>query len=162
MLIGALSNIRSLFNVGSIFRTADALGVDRLILGGYTGYPPRKEIAKTALGAQQWVAWERAWNLPKRLRELKHEGFIIVGLENNIPGTTALENFSIPASLVLVVGNEMRGLSPAVKKEVDSVVAIPMKGKKESLNVAVAFGIAAYYVTMRHSFSLDRRGGGFV
>lgn len=160
MIIVALSNIRSLFNVGSIFRTADAFGIDSLILGGYTGYPPRKEITKTALGAERWVPWERVYHIPRKLRALKEEGFTIIGLENNIsPQTIPLQQFIPPRLTVLVLGNEVRGLSPAVQKEIDTFVAIPMVGKKESLNVAVAFGIAAWHVTMKQTYSMVQMGG---
>lgn len=147
MFIVALSNIRSLLNVGSIFRTADAFGIHSLILGGYTGYPPRKEIAKTALGAQQWIHWEHVVQLPRRLGQLKREGYLIAGLENNIKGAVLLSEFTPPSPLVLVLGNEVRGISEAVKKEIDLFVSIPMVGKKESLNVAVAFGVAAYVIS---------------
>lgn len=147
MFYVALSNIRSLHNVGSIFRTADALSIDRVILGGYTGYPPRKEIAKTALGAQDWVPWERQYQLASYIRKLKGNGFSAVGLENNRKDTISLSDFVPTFPLVLVVGNEVRGISPTIEKEMDALIAIPMKGKKESLNVAVAFGIAAYHIT---------------
>lgn len=146
MFVAALSNIRSLFNVGSIFRSADALGVDCLILGGYTGYPPRKEITKTALGAEKWIAWERASNLPKKLRYLKEQGFHIIGLENNLARTISLSDFVPRFPIVLLVGNEVRGISKMVAREIDQFVSIPMAGKKESLNVSVAFGIAAYSI----------------
>lgn len=151
MMIVALSNIRSLFNVGAIFRTADALGIDSLILGGYTGYPPRKEITKTALGAERWVPWERVYRLPGKLHALKEQGFTLVGLENNISKPTLLlQQFVPPKRFVLVLGNEVRGLSPAVQKEIDTFVSIGMLGKKESLNVSVAFGIAAWH--LRNNF----------
>ncbi|MBI3335744.1 MAG: TrmH family RNA methyltransferase [Candidatus Portnoybacteria bacterium] len=146
MFYAALSNIRSLYNVGALFRTADAFGICRIIIGGYTGYPPHKEITKTALGAENWVPWERSYRLPQRLKALKNQGFHIIGLENNIKGTTPLPFFRPQFPLVLVVGNEVRGISESVKKEVDAFVSIPMQGKKESLNVAVAFGIAAYII----------------
>ena len=142
----ALNNIRSLYNVGSIFRTSDALGVNKIILGGYTGAPPRKEIEKTALGAQDWVAYEKTSRLPKRIGELKKEGFQIVGLENNVKDAIPISIFFPSFPVLLVLGNELRGISKAVRKELDEIVFIPMVGKKESLNVSVAFGIAAYHI----------------
>lgn len=146
MFYVALSNMRSLYNVGSFFRTADAFGVEKIILGGYTGYPPHKEIAKTALGAQEWVKWEKQYHLGKKLLELKREGFSLIGLENNIKGTIPLQEFVPSFPLVLVAGNEVRGISKSIRQRMDAFISIPMQGKKESLNVAVAFGIAAYHI----------------
>lgn len=146
MFYVALSNVRSLHNVGSVFRTADAFGVEKIILGGYTGYPPHKEITKTALGAEEWVKWEKHYHLGKKLSELKKEGFSLVGLENNIKGTIPLQEFVPSFPLVLILGNEVRGISKAIQLNIDTYVSIPMYGRKESLNVAVAFGIAAYHI----------------
>jgi len=148
MLYVALNNIRSLYNVGSIFRTADAFGVDKIILGGYTGVPPRKEITKVALGAEQYVKWEKSFNLHKKLLELKKQGFEIIGLENNNLKikTSNLNKFKPKFPMVLVLGNEVNGITPSVLKEIDRFIEIPMKGIKESLNVSVAFGIALYAI----------------
>lgn len=145
----ALNNIRSLHNVGSIFRTSDALGIARIILGGYTGSPPRKDISKTALGAEKWIPYEKVSRLPTYLKKIKQEGFSVVGLENNTKRAVSVENFRPSFPLVLVLGNERRGISKAVRRELDMLVAIPMVGRKESLNVAVAFGIAAYCIKNR-------------
>lgn len=142
----ALSNIRSLYNVGAAFRTADALGIQKIILGGYTGCPPRKEITKTALGAQHWIPWEKRFRLGEALREYRGKGFHIIGLENNIPHAVPLSEFLPSFPLMLVLGNEVRGLSESIKKEIETFISIPMQGKKESLNVSVAFGIAAYHI----------------
>lgn len=147
----ALNNIRSLHNVGSIFRTSDALGIGRVILGGYTGSPPRKDISKTALGAEKWVSYEKVFRLPTYLRKIKKEGFSVVGLENNIKRALSIENFYPSFPLVLVLGNERKGLTKAVQQELDMIISIPMVGRKESLNVAVAFGIAMYCIkNFRH------------
>lgn len=142
-----LNNIRSLYNVGSIFRSADAFGVDKIILGGYTGSPPRKEISKTALGAQTWIPYIAQFNTVRVLGELKEQGFLCIGLENNRKDTRALNEFHPTFPLALVVGNEVRGITPAVSKMLDAMVHIPMTGKKESLNAAVAFGIAAFSIS---------------
>ncbi|MEK9147315.1 MAG: TrmH family RNA methyltransferase [Patescibacteria group bacterium] len=148
MLYVALNNIRSLYNVGSIFRTADAFDVDKIILGGYTGAPPRKEITKVALGAEQYIKWEKNFNLHKKLFELKKQGFEIIGLENNNfkIKTIALNKFKPKFPMVLVLGNEVNGITPSVLKEIDRFIEIPMKGIKESLNVSVALGIALYAI----------------
>lgn len=138
-------NIRSLFNVGSLFRCADVFGVTKLYLGGYTGYPPRKEISKTALQAEDWVPWERHWHTHKLIAKLKAEGVYIVALETDTE-TTPLPNFKPKYPMALIVGNEKNGISPSVMQQVDEIVTIPMLGKKESLNVAIAASIALYTI----------------
>lgn len=143
-------NIRSLFNVGAIFRTADAAGVTKLYLCGYTGHPPRKEISKVALGAENYIPWEhcpRTWRL---LERLKGWGVQIVALENNICAPSVdLFQFKPEFPLALLLGNEVEGLPAALLKRSDTIVHIPMYGQKESLNVAVAFGIAVYELNRR-------------
>lgn len=144
-LIVIAHNIRSRENVGSIFRTADSAGVGKLYLCGITPVPPHEKIAKTALGAENYVPWEYAKQTHKLIDRLKKEGYQILALEK----TKDAENIfklkpKFPAALVL--GNEVKGLSPAIMKKCDKKIAIPMYGKKESLNVAVAFGVAAYVI----------------
>lgn len=149
-----MHNIRSLHNVGSIFRTADAAGITKLYLTGYTPAPldemgrPRKEIVKTALGAEDSVPWEKAPNITKTLGSLKKQGFTIVALEQSKEAVN-FKNFQPRFPLALLVGNEVRGLSRAVLKKSDLVIKIPIYGKKESLNVAVAFGIAVYEIVSK-------------
>jgi tRNA G18 (ribose-2'-O)-methylase SpoU len=141
-----LHNIRSAFNVGSIFRTADAANVDKIFLTGYTPTPDKnKEITKTALGAENFVKWEQYKNISYLLEKLKKEKYYLVAIEqaeNSIP----FYKFKPKFPLVLILGNEVRGLDKRILKKVDKTVEIPMFGKKESLNVAVAFGIIAYWV----------------
>lgn len=151
MIYVALNNIRSLHNVGSIFRTADAFGVNKIILGGYTGIPPRKEISKVALGAEKYVKWEKSTNLHKKLYELKKQGFEIVGLENNISKIKIIDlnNFKPKSKTVLVLGSEVKGITPAVFKTLDKIIEIKMFGVKESLNVSVSCGIALYSIKNR-------------
>ncbi|OGY54885.1 MAG: hypothetical protein A3A24_01260 [Candidatus Buchananbacteria bacterium RIFCSPLOWO2_01_FULL_46_12] len=136
-------NIRSLFNVGALFRCADVFGVNKIYLCGYTGYPPRKEISKTALGAEGWVEWERQWQTHVLLKKLKKQGVKIVVLET-AANAQSLAHFKPQFPLALVVGSEVNGVSAAVLKLADAVVKIPMLGQKESLNVAMAAGIALY------------------
>lgn len=136
-----LEDVRSLWNVGAMFRTADALGVSKLYLCGYTGKPPRKEISKVALGAEEWIAWEArgaAWEVA---RELHEQGYQTVALEQ-APNSVPLSKFMPEFPLALVVGNEVSGVSKNTLDAVEHVVNIPMVGRKESLNVAVAAGIA--------------------
>jgi len=144
-----LHNIRSLHNVGSLFRTADAAGVAGIILTGYTSKPisalgyVRPEIAKTALGAEHVVSWKYKKSIRNVVCQLKKEGVSVVALEQ---GEQAVDYRAyVPAyPMALIVGNEVRGLSKALQKQCDTVIHIPMRGVKESLNVSVAGGIALF------------------
>jgi len=138
-----LDNVRSLWNVGSIFRTADACGVERVVLCGITGCPPRPEIAKTALGAETMVAWEYEADARRALARLTAEGLRAVALEDT-PHAVPLDEVAWPARLLLVVGNEVAGVAADLRDACELHVAIPMRGGKRSLNVAVAFGVAAH------------------
>jgi len=142
-----LEDIRSLWNVGSIFRSADGAGFRRLYLCGITGCPPRKEIAKTSLGAEDHVAWSYHAGALEVLPALRAAGVLIVGLEKSAssePLEAVLARGAIRAPLCMVVGNEVAGLSAETLAVCDLVCHLPMRGVKESLNVAVAFGIGAY------------------
>ena len=143
-LLVLVDNIRSLYNVGSIFRTSDGVMIEKLILAGFTPHPPRKEIEKTALGSTKSVPWEYI-NRPVELIEtLKINGYKICCLE--------LTDKSVPYSdikktdfpLCLVIGNEITGVSREVIEQCDISIEIPMYGIKQSLNVAVAYGIAVF------------------
>lgn len=140
-----LPNIRSGHNVGAMFRTADACGVDEIFLVGYTPVPPHKEIDKVALGAEKWVKWKQYKNLKVLVKSLKKKGVRVVALEKN---ETSKEigkiGFTFP--VVLIVGNEVDGVSPEILELCDDVAHIPMHGKKESLNVSIAAGIGMYEV----------------
>jgi tRNA G18 (ribose-2'-O)-methylase SpoU len=138
-------NIRSLENIGSIFRTADALAVDKIFLGGICGQPPHPKISKTALGAEENIPWEYHWQVWRIIDRLKKDKINIIVLEQT-PKSIAYTQFKPKFPLALVVGNEIKGVSPSVLKRADQVIHLPMFGKKESLNVAVAFGVAGYYL----------------
>lgn len=142
-----LNNIRSLYNVGSIFRTSDGVGVEKIWLCGITGYPPDGQISKTALGAENSVAWEYREDACALLRELKKAWYKIVLLEQ-MEGSIPYEAFesSPEAKVCLVVGNEIDGISDQMISYGDVALEIGMAGVKNSLNVAVAFGIAAYQI----------------
>jgi len=137
-------NIRSLYNVGAIFRTADAAGVTKLFLCGYTGHPPRREISKVALGAEETVPWEHHYQTWRVLERLKSQGVKIVALENRVEGSIDYRHVRPEFPLALLLGSEVAGLSAGLLRRSDAVIHIPMYGRKESLNVAVAFGIAVY------------------
>jgi tRNA G18 (ribose-2'-O)-methylase SpoU len=139
-----LHNIRSMWNVGSMFRTADAAGIEKMILSGYTATPPRKEIDKTALGAQECVSWEYQADPLAALTALKNRGVKICGLEitEGSRAYTTMKPGDFP--LCLVVGNEVDGLENDVLALCDEVLEIAQYGTKHSLNVAVAAGIALF------------------
>ncbi len=141
----ALNSIRSLHNVGSIFRTCDAAGVEKLYLCGITGYPPNQQLAKTALDAQNHVPWEYREDLIALLKELRAEGYEIVLLEQ-IEGSIYYQDFQPKGKVCLVVGNEVSGIADELIELCDTAVEIDMAGIKNSLNVSVAFGIVAYHI----------------
>lgn len=150
-VVVALSDIRSTHNVGSILRTCDSAGVGRVILAGFTPLPVdrfgrlRKDIAKVALGAENTVKCEPVSNAVDALSELRAHGYQIVGLEQS-PKSIDYKSFAPVDKFALVLGNEVEGLSKEVLSACDVVVEIPMRGKKESLNVSVAFGIALFRI----------------
>lgn len=144
-----LHNIRSAHNVGSIFRTADAAGVSRILLSGYTPRPvdrfgrASKEIAKTALGAEITVPWEYRATPQGFIERARTEGARVVGIEQDARAQD-YRTYKHDAPVLVLLGNEVRGLSPALKDACDVLLEIPMHGKKESLNVSVAAGIALF------------------
>ncbi|MEK7583095.1 MAG: TrmH family RNA methyltransferase [Patescibacteria group bacterium] len=139
-----LHNVRSAYNVGSIFRTADAAGVEKIFLCGYTPTP----ATKTALGAEATVPWEHHAQTWRLLKELKRQDIHIVALEQ-YQYSTDLFRYTPKFPMALLVGHERKGLSKTMLHLVDDIVEIPMHGAKESLNVAVATGIAVYYLYVR-------------
>lgn len=134
-------NIRSLWNVGSLFRTADAMDVEKIYLTGYTALPPRREISKTAIGAEEWIAWEHAKNPFDVMTELQDKKWKIVALELT-EEAVPLSSYTYSGDVCLVLGHEVTGVPEELLACCDETVYIPMHGKKESLNVAVATGIA--------------------
>jgi 23S rRNA (guanosine2251-2'-O)-methyltransferase len=138
-----LENIRSLWNVGSIFRTADAAGVEELWLVGITGRPPREEISKTALGAEEAVRWREAATAPEAVGSLRDGGRLVIALERTST-SVPLAGAEVRFPCALLLGNEVAGLSAEAIEAADIVCHIPMHGVKSSLNVAVAAGVALY------------------
>lgn len=138
-------NVRSLWNVGSFFRTSDAFNIEKIYLTGYTGHPPRKEIAKVSLGAEDTVSWEHARDPVPVLQSLKADGWSVVALELTEKAVD-LRSFRPPEKLCLVVGHELTGVPEEILRLADAILKIPMLGSKESLNVAVAAGIALHHL----------------
>lgn len=139
-----LNNIRSLYNVGSIFRTADGAGIEKLWICGITGFPPDSQISKTALGAENEVPWEYRKDACSILRELKAKGYQIVFLEQ-VKGSVPYQDYNPAGRVCLVVGNEVDGVSEELLSLCDRTIEIEMAGLKNSLNVSVAFGVVAYH-----------------
>ncbi len=143
-----LDNIRSVENVGSIFRTAEGLGVSKIYLIGTTPTPldrfgrKRTDFAKVSLGAEEMMEWEHREDVVELLKELKSQGFLIISLEQD-PKAKKLSSLEAN-KLCLIVGNEVEGVSKDALEVSDEVLEIEMKGKKESLNVSVSTGIALY------------------
>lgn len=142
-LLLALDNVRSMLNVGSMFRTADSFKLEGLILGGISGQPPHREIHKSALGAEETVAWWHYPNLAQGLKEWKEEGYCILGLEQTT-GSMDIRQYTLSRPSILVLGNEVEGVSDEVLALCEAVLEIPQWGSKHSLNVGVSAGIAAW------------------
>jgi tRNA G18 (ribose-2'-O)-methylase SpoU len=138
-------NIRSLYNVGSIFRTSDGAAVEKLWLCGYTGYPPRKEIDKTALGSVDSVPWEYNEDTVSVVKNLKNKGYCIAALEHT-DKSCIYNKAEYDFPLCLIIGNEVEGLSGEIVSLCDMAIEIPMHGLKQSLNVSVAYGIMIYHL----------------
>jgi len=139
-----LNSIRSSYNVGSIFRSSDGAMIKKLYLCGYTPHPPKKEILKTALGSQNSVDWEYIENAMDIISNLKSKGIKIIALEqtdSNIPYYKIQEN-EFP--ICIVVGNEVTGVDQKLIDLCDAAIEIPQYGIKQSLNVAVAYGISVF------------------
>jgi tRNA G18 (ribose-2'-O)-methylase SpoU len=140
-----LPNIRSCHNVGAMFRTADAFGVSKIYLVGYTPAPPKPQIDKVSLGAEKWIPFSKCKNLKSLIKRLKNKGFNVVALEKT-KDSLDISKLSFKAPLALIVGNEVEGVDDGILGACDKVFHIPMLGKKESLNVSVASGIAMYEI----------------
>jgi tRNA G18 (ribose-2'-O)-methylase SpoU len=143
-IYGMLDNIRSLYNVGSMFRTSDGALIRKLYLSGYTPRPPRKEIEKTALGSTKSVAWEYFADPLSAVAAIKSIGARLCVLEQTTESIPYHQVQKSAFPICLVVGNEITGVSPNVIAAADMAIEIPMYGTKQSLNAAVAYGIALF------------------
>jgi tRNA G18 (ribose-2'-O)-methylase SpoU len=144
-VVAVLDNVRSLYNVGSIFRTSDALGVNKLYLCGITGTPNNPRLAKTALAALGAVNWEYKKSALRTVKWLKQKGYYLVALEQTSQSQPVRPIKNRP--LAIIVGHERNGTAAKVLEQADQIVEIPMKGVGQSMNVAVAYGIATYVLT---------------
>lgn len=144
-----LDNVRSLYNVGAFFRTADAANVEKLYLSGITGRPPKRAIAKTALGAEESVPWEHTWEPVPLLRTIRESGCEIAAVETSVHAVD-LFDWAPRFPVCVVFGHEVDGVQPEVSALCDTHVRIPMLGAKHSLNVATAGGVVIYELLRKY------------
>lgn len=146
-----LHNIRSVQNVGAMFRTADAAGINKIYLTGYTPAPldrfgrKRKDLEKSALGAEEYVFWEQRKSISPLLTKLKGEKYLIIGIEQ-AKNSIDYKKIKLQKKNVFIVGAEVKGIPKNILKKCDIIAEIPMRGKKESLNVSVALGVALFRI----------------
>ncbi len=144
-----IHDVRSVTNVGAMFRTADAAGINKIYLTGYTPSPldrfgkVRKDMAKSALGAEKFISWEYKKNIITFLKKLKREGYLIIGIEQN-KKSIDYKKVKLQSRNAFLVGAEVTGIPKNILAKCDVIAEIPMRGKKESLNVSVACGIALF------------------
>ena len=150
-----LDNVRSMYNVGAFFRTCDGVAIERLLLSGITGRPPKKEIAKTALGADEHVAWEPVADPAATLRDRHQQGYEIAAIETS-PHSMDLFDWEPRFPVCLVFGHEVDGVQPHLLAACDTHVRLPMLGRKHSLNVATAGGIVLYELLRKYRRKLER------
>jgi len=157
-----LDNVRSLHNIGSVFRTADAFRLESIYLCGITGTPPNKEIHKTALGATESVSWTYVEKTVDALHILKENNYFVYAVEQ-AEGSTGLDEFvfSLSKKIALVFGNEIHGVDEEVMKLVDGCLEIPQFGTKHSLNIAVSAGITVWELFKKMYKKTPENIGGF-
>ncbi len=144
-----LDNVRSLYNVGAFFRTADAANLETLYLCGITGRPPKRGISKTALGAEETVPWEHRWDTVPLAAELRGRGYELAAVETTV-GAVDLFDWTPRFPVCVLFGHEVDGLAPELSALCDTHVRIPMLGRKHSLNVATAGGIVIYELLRKY------------
>jgi len=144
-----LDNVRSMYNVGAFFRTADAAAIEKLYLCGITGHPPKHAISKTALGADETVPWEHTWEPLPVVEKLRARGYELTAIETTVHAVD-LFDWSPRFPVCLVFGHEVEGVRPEISSLCDTHVRIPMLGAKHSLNVATAGGVVIYELLRKY------------
>ncbi len=144
-----LDNVRSMYNVGSFFRTGDAARIEKLCLCGITSYPPKHAISKTALGAEETVRWQHSWEPAPMVREMRERGYEIAAVETTVHAVD-LFDWTPRFPVCVVFGHEVDGIRPEVSELCDTHVRIPMLGVKHSLNVATAGGVVIYELLRKY------------
>jgi tRNA(Leu) C34 or U34 (ribose-2'-O)-methylase TrmL len=146
-VVVVLDDVRSRHNVGSVFRTADAFGIERVLLCGFTPQPPHREIDKTALGATRSVPWAHAANAEQAVRALQQQGYQVMAVEQTVKAMPLQQwRPATDAPIALVFGNELHGVTAAVVDAADGALVIPQSGSKHSLNVSVCAGIVLWWL----------------
>ena len=147
-LVVVLENVRSAYNVGSVFRTADAFLIEAVYLTGYTARPPHKEIKKTALGAEETVRWKHFTGAGVAIEELKQRGYKVFAIEQ-VLNSISLEKTDVPDKTALIFGNEVSGIEQSTIALCDGSIEIPQLGMKHSLNIATAAGVVLWEIVRR-------------
>lgn len=142
-IVVVLENVRSAYNVGSVFRTADAFLIEAVYLCGYTAFPPHKEIRKTALGADETVVWKHFKNIAEAIVDLRAQGFVVYAVEQ-AQNSCKLHEFTAPEKLAVIFGNEVSGVEQTTIAQTDGCIEIPQLGMKHSLNISVAAGVVLW------------------
>jgi tRNA G18 (ribose-2'-O)-methylase SpoU len=153
-IVVLLENIRSAYNVGSVFRTSDAFLIEAIYICGYTAKPPHKEIKKTALGAEDTVDWKHFETTAEAIEELRGKGYKIYSVEQ-VENSISLEKFNTAGNIAVVFGNEVRGVEQSTIALCDGCIEIPQLGMKHSLNIATAAGVVLWEmvrkkITLQH------------
>jgi 23S rRNA (guanosine2251-2'-O)-methyltransferase len=146
-----LENVRSMYNVGAFFRTADGVGASKLCLCGITASPPKRAISKTALGAEETVQWEHTWDAASLVRRLREEGNEIAAIETSVRAVD-LFDWQPRFPVAILFGHETDGLTAELSGMADTHVRIPMLGRKHSLNVATAGGVVLFELLRKYRF----------
>lgn len=147
-VIAVLENVRSAYNVGSVFRTADAFLIEAIYLTGYTAKPPHKEIKKTALGAEETVDWKHFASAAEAIQYLKNNGYKVYAVEQ-VENSISLEKFEAAEKVAVIFGNEVTGVEQSTIALCDGTIEIPQLGMKHSLNIATAAGVVLWELVRR-------------
>ena len=154
-LVVVLENVRSAYNVGSVFRTADAFLIEAIYLTGYTAKPPHKEIKKTALGAEETVQWKHFTSAGGAIEELKLNGFKVFAIEQ-VLNSISLEKISVTDKTALIFGNEVSGIEQSTIALCDGCIEIPQLGMKHSLNIATAAGVVLWEIVRTRIIEIEK------
>lgn len=149
-IVAVLDSIRSALNVGSVFRTADAFAIEKIVICGISATPPNREITKTAIGATESVTWEYVEDIKDAVLKLKTEGYTIIGVEQTDQSLMLNQFSSTEEKIAVIFGNEVDGVSDEILNDLDYCIEIPQHGTKHSLNVSVCAGIVLWELAKRY------------
>jgi len=157
-IIAVLENVRSAYNVGSVFRTADAFLIEAIYITGYTAKPPHKEIKKTALGAEETVEWKHFPSAKEAVETLKQGGYKVFAIEQ-VENSISLEKFDAAGKIAVIFGNEVSGVEQSTIALCDGTIEIPQLGMKHSLNIATAAGVVLWEIVRTRIYGINRING---